>query len=294
MLDEARPFTVLRLGAGNAQVAIKERREADQAVWDVDSGRCVWTVAPEFDAGVVAWRETGSEVNQLMTSFPDDGGLSWMKPWFGGVRPIFVLRGQGREWPGWLHAETFSVSQVEAADAAGVPWQGVRLASDLTREGCEDLRAELDYLTVGGSNVLKVVFRMLNASSAPRGVGPGFMVFVQVDGDHQNGALYGDDFQRKRSSHEAWTRLGDWGAILNPDTGRALAMVSGSGKGIVGLMDWGKDGGHFWFDDDLTIAPHGNCELVAYLALAESLEEAKRYESMKQLTMNNEAINNEQ
>jgi hypothetical protein len=111
------------------------------------------------------------------------------------------------------------------------------------------------------------------------------MVFAQVDGDYQNGALYGDDFQRKRTPHEAWTRLGDWGAIVNPDTGRALAMVSGSGKGILGLMDWGKDGGHFWFDDDLTIAPHSTCELVAYLALAESLEEAKRYESMKQLTM---------
>ncbi|MFN2272468.1 MAG: GNAT family N-acetyltransferase [Anaerolineae bacterium] len=304
MLDEARPFTVLRLGDGSAQVVIKERREADQAVWDVDSGRCVWTVAPEFDAGVIAWREVDGLQkpkasakeeaqllpNHLMTSFPDDGGLSWMKPWFGGVRPIFVLRGQGREWPGWLHAETFSVSQIEAADAAGVPWQGVRLAGDLTREGCEDLRAELDYLTVGGSNVLKVVFRMLNRSSAPRGVGPGFIVFVQVDGDHQNGALYGDDFQRKRSPHEAWTRLGDWGAIVNPDTGRALAMVSGSGKGILGLTDWGKDGGHFWFDDDLTIAPHGTCELVAYLALAESLEEARRYESMKQLTMNNETM----
>jgi RimJ/RimL family protein N-acetyltransferase len=288
LLDEIRPFIVLRLGNEGAQVAVKERRETDQPVWDVDSGRCVWTVAPEFDAGVVAWREMGSEVNQLMTSFPDDGGLSWMKPWFGGVRPIFVLRGQGREWPGKFHEETFSISQVKAADAAGVPWQGVRLTSDLAREGCEDLRAELDYLTVGGSNVLKVVFRLLNASSAPRGVLSGLFVFAQVDGDHRNGALYGDDFQRKRSPHEAWTRLGDWGAIVNPDTGRALAMASGSGKGLLGLTDWGKDGGHFWFDDELTIAPHGTCELVAYLALAESLEEAKRYESMKRLTMNNE------
>ena len=53
-------------------------------------------------------------------------------------------------------------------------------------------------------------------------------------------------------------------------------------------MDWGKDGGHFWFDSDLTIASHGACELVAYLALAESLEEARRYEAMKRLAMNNE------
>jgi RimJ/RimL family protein N-acetyltransferase len=279
LFDENRPFTVLRLGNEGAQVIVKEQREANQAVWDIDNGRCTWAVAPEFDAGVVAWREEGSEVNQLMTSFPDDGGLSWMKPWFGGVRPVLVLTGLGREWPGWLHKETFAVSPVEAADS-GIPWQGVRLACDLAREGFEGLRTELDYLTVGGSNVLKVVFRMLNASSAPRGVTQGFIVFVQVDGNHQNGVLYGDDFQRKRSPHEAWTRLGYWGAIVNPDTGRALAMVSGSGKGILGLTDWGKDGGHFWFDDELTIAPHGDCELVAYLALAESLEEAKRYEVM--------------
>ena len=173
--------------------------------------------------------------------------------------------------------EAFAASPVEAVDAAGVPWQGVRLACNLAREGFEGLVAELDYLTVGGSNMLKVVFRMVNQSTAPRGVTPGFAVFAQVDGDHRNAVLYSDSFQRKRTPHQAWARLGSWGAVVNPDTGRALAMVSGSGEGILGLMDWGKDGGHFWFDDELTIAPHGDCELVAYLVLAESLEEAQRY-----------------
>jgi hypothetical protein len=53
----------------------------------------------------------------------------------------------------------------------------------------------------------------------------------------------------------------------------------------MGLMTWGKDGGHMWFDDVFTVPPEDSRELVAYLALAESLEQAKQYKVMKQLTM---------
>ncbi len=42
-------------------------------------------------------------------------------------------------------------------------------------------------------------------------------------------------------------------------------------------MDWGVDGGHLFFENEVTLAPHDSHELVAYLALTGSLDEARRY-----------------
>jgi hypothetical protein len=42
-------------------------------------------------------------------------------------------------------------------------------------------------------------------------------------------------------------------------------------------MDWGVDGGHLFVKNEAVVAPHGSHKLVTYLALAESLEEAKQY-----------------
>ena len=43
------------------------------------------------------------------------------------------------------------------------------------------------------------------------------------------------------------------------------------------LNDWGVDGGHLFCYNHVVLAPHGSHELVAYLALTESLGKAKRY-----------------
>jgi hypothetical protein len=42
-------------------------------------------------------------------------------------------------------------------------------------------------------------------------------------------------------------------------------------------MDWGNDGGNMHIFDTTELAPNATAELVVYLALAGSLEEARRY-----------------
>jgi RimJ/RimL family protein N-acetyltransferase len=279
--DEARPFTLIRLGDERTSVRVDEGQEADQPLWTIANGRCTWTVAPGFHGGAIAWHGAGSEVNHLMTAFPDDGELGWLKPWFGGIRPTLMpARDDDRGWPGKLHEETFSAAPFEVADAHGLVWRGLQLVASLGREGFEGLRAEIAYLTVGGGNVLKVVYRLVNGTSAYRRVVPGLLAFFQVDGEHENSVLHGDGLHRKRTLHMAWPFAGSWGAVVNPDSGRAAVMVGASGERRVRLTDWGADGGHLCFDNVAVIAPHGSHELVAYLALATSLEEAQRYSSL--------------
>lgn len=282
--DEIRPFTVIRLGDEKAAVRIEETQKAGQSLWVMDNGRCAWTVAPAFHGGAIAWREAGSEVNHLLTAFPDDGELGWLKPWFGGIRPTIMPAGDDDHgWPGKLHEETFAAAPFEAADERGLLWRGVQLTASLAREGFEGLRVEIAYLTVGGSNALKVVYRLVNETSAYRRAVVGLLTFWQVDGQHENGVLHGDGLQRKRTPHMAWPLVGSWGAVVNPASGRAAVMVGASGKKRVRLTDWGVDGGHLFFDNDVVLTPHGSHELAAYLALAESREEAKRYRCLASL-----------
>jgi RimJ/RimL family protein N-acetyltransferase len=275
LFDEVRPFTVIRLGDAGTSVRVEESEMEELSVWIITNGRYTWTVAPAFHGGVIAWRDN-SEVNHLLTAFPDDGELGWMKPWFGGLRPTLMLS-EGKSWPGKLHRETFAAAPFEIAEANGLTWAGVQLTASLAREGFEGLRAEIAYLTVGGSNVLKVVYRLVNETSAYRRATPGLLTFWQVDGQHEHSILYGENLQRKRTPNMAWPLVGPWGATVNPTTGRTGVLVDASGQERARTMDWGVDGGHLFVDNEAVVAPHGSHKLVTYLALAESLEEAKQY-----------------
>jgi hypothetical protein len=57
-----------------------------------------------------------------------------------------------------------------------------------------------------------------------------------------------------------------------------LAVASGERQAQV--SDWGVDGGYLMAYNHVVLPPHSSYELVAYLALAESVEEAQRYGSL--------------
>ncbi len=69
----------------------------------------------------------------------------------------------------------------------------------------------------------------------------------------------------------------NWGAVTNPDTGQTIALVAASGPRHLTLMDWAGDGSHLQSVERLNLSPHGSAEMVNYLVLADSLEEARRY-----------------
>jgi ribosomal protein S18 acetylase RimI-like enzyme len=285
--DQVRPFTVFRLGDENAPVRVDERQECRQSLWTISNQRCTWVVAPAFHGGVIAWRDAGGGENHLMTAYPDDGELGWLKPWFGGIRPMItpmagadIDRTSEDGWPGKLHEEAFAAAPFESGDAHGLSWRGVQLVAPLKREGFEGLRAEIAYLTVGASNVLKIIYRLANETSVYRRCVIGQLAFCQVDGQHRDTVLYGDGYQHKRTPQTYWSSVGRWGAAVNPDSGRAVVLVSASGERRVQLSDWGVDGGHLFLYNHVVLKPLGSHSLVVYLALTESLEEAKRYRGL--------------
>jgi hypothetical protein len=275
--DETRSFVVIRLGDEDTSVWVEETREAGQPLWAVNNGRCVWTIAPDFHGGIIVWREGGGKKNHLLTAFPDDGELGWLKPWFGGIRPMIMPIDEDHGWPGKLHEEAFAAAPFESSDTLGLSWRGVQVTTSMKREGFRGLRAEIAYLTVGDSNVLKVVYRLVNDTDVYRRLLLGLLTFCQVDGQYRDTVLYGDDFQRKSTPQMSWSFVGPWGAAVNPVTGRAAVMVVASGEKRAQVSDWGVDGGHLMAYNRVVLGPHSSHDLVTYLALVESLEEAQHY-----------------
>jgi hypothetical protein len=284
LFDEAIPVPLLRLGDERRQIQMRAAERDGHRLSIIDNGRMSWTLAPTFHGGVIEWCERSNTANHLFTSFPNEGEFAWMKPWFGGIRPLLPT-GDG-SWPGKFHTEQFTVEPVNAPDRHSLPWQGLRVtALPAALEALKGLRAEVEYLTLPGSNVLKLCFRLINATAAYRSAGqgyPGFMTYLAVDGDHTHGILHGEvarvgAVQRKRGDGFTMHRIGTWGAVVNPDTGRAAAVVIADRKHTLRWLDGGKLGGHFMFSGGQTLAPQASFELVAYLALAESLDEARLY-----------------
>jgi hypothetical protein len=282
LIDRVQPFTLLRLGDDAKSATLDTFEQEGHTLWKMDNGHSEWTFAPNFHGGIIAWKTSplvlthDSAVNHLLTSFPEEGELSWMKPFFGGIRPVLHEPDEDG-WPGKLHTETFTASSVEFPDEHGLPWKGLRVSTEVTREAFRGLRVELDYLTLPGSNVLKAIFRLVNEAPIYREVQPGFFSFLQVDGTHKNGALYTPDFHRKRTPHMSWGVSGPWAAVQNPDTGRTIVSVNPGGWQRIVTLDWGDFGVHLNVDEITHVAPEGVKELTAYFALTESVEEARLY-----------------
>lgn len=287
--DLVQPFTILRLGDPRQSVEVGPEQDQGQTLWRIDNGRMLWQVAPGFQAGIVSWQEGGSEVNHLRSSFPDDGEFEWMKPWFGGLRP--TLGSQEGNWPGKLHEEAFHASPFETRDAQGLRWCGVRLTAEIERlKTLKGLRTELEYLTLPGSNLLKAIFRLVNTTPVYQHAWNPWLalqLFCQVDGVYENAELYGESsyigtVQRKRSTVSNWLRMGDWGAVVNPVSGRAITAVCASQPDSMVLLNSGQHGGHLMATQNKPIEPHGMNELVLYVALVDSLAAARGYRCLGQ------------
>lgn len=263
---------LIRLGTGS-DVVVRPIERDEQQIWSVDNGRIALDVTPQFAGTVSALREGAT--NHLYSAFPKIATLGWMSPWYGGIQPILNPDDEDR-LPGSLWQEYFTAEVLEQDVALGGDWRGVRQTATLEREPLKGLRLELETLTVGGSCVVKLVMRIINTTSAPRRLSSaGWLVFTQPDGSRAATILHNVELARKHSDRIAWIRAPHWAAAQNPETGHSLVMVSS--RPWLNIVGWGKDGDHFALHHPLVVPPDNSAEIVAYLTLAETLDEARRF-----------------
>jgi len=189
----------------------------------IDNGRTHFAVAPRFSGAVTRWEAGGD--NQLLSAYPEPATFGWMSPWYGGITPI-VATTDRENFPGKLDQETLAAETVAVTDGRGIPWQGIRLRTDLEREKLLGLSIALDYLTTGNSNVLQLVARVQNHTTAARTLVVGWTAFWQLGGDAAQNVLYGADTQRRPNPWHSSSKTGHWAAVTNMETQRTAILVS--------------------------------------------------------------------
>jgi hypothetical protein len=271
LFDRKVALHIVRLGTRDP-VAVA----AEGETWMIDNGRTRFTIIPGFAGTLASWVEGG--VEHLISPYPEVKTFGWMSPWYGGLTPLALS--DGEDPPGKLGNETFTVGPVEATDARGIPWSGVRLCTQMVRDKLLGLALELDYLTVGQSNVLKLVYRVRNATSAQRGLDGGWLSFWQLDGTREHNTLYSAEVERKPTPWESESEAGTWGLNSNAQSGRTAVLVSP--YPLVRLMDWGDAGGHLGFRGHIEVPASGVAERTCYIALCPDLEAARRYTCLEE------------
>ncbi len=269
---------LVRLGDGSA-VEVEEGESAGHRILTIRNRRLEIDVVPSFLGSVSAIRDAGDACNHLASAFPNPSVFGSNYPWYGGIQPEVEV--DRLSWTAALEDETFVAETVSCKDGRGIEWAGVRQRAALSHEEIRGLTLELDTLTPGGSPVIKLVWRLVNGGATPRRLSGGWHLFLQPDGEMHDTVLFSADFERRRTDWDYRHHGGHWGAAANPRTGRTFALVSP--WNVTRLVGWGTSGGHLRLKTKHEVPAHGVKEMAAYLVLADSREEARRYAVLKNL-----------
>jgi hypothetical protein len=249
-----------------------------KAVVTLDNGLSKFEIVPEHTGALTAWVMGG--INHVLSPYPEVKTFGWMSPWYGGITPLAMLSaGYPDDFPGKLYQEELAVKPVECVDSRGIPWCGIRLSTSFQREKLSGLDFCLDYLTVGESNVLKLVYQVKNKTTAQRYLDAGWVTYWQPDGSADHNVLRGGGMERKPNPWYSWTKTGHSATVTNDKTGRTAVIVSPYPD--VRFMDWGDAGGHLGCYTRVRIPPSGTIKRVAYIALCDNLEKANHYAALK-------------
>jgi len=219
-------------------------------------------------------------MEQLMSAFPEARPFAWMNPWHGGFRP--TLRAEGQR-VSRTHREGFQYRLIERAGPRNILWKGVCLSSELTQEALRGLRLEVEYLTTGCSNVLAMVLRAINHTSAPFGLRGEILGTLQIGGRREALLHYlacGRERVRKPAPEWLEGETESWAALEDPCSGAIGTLVAASEKARISFEHLGQQGALMGLAALLSLGPGEAKELVGYFVLTNSLEKARLYRAL--------------
>jgi len=286
--DSDSPIALLSLGS-RQEVKLAELERDGQRVIEVDNGWMRFAVAPAFRGTVIALEHGGT--NHLWSSFPTPGSWCWASPWYGGLGPL--IRG-GEGHLGFFDTETQTEESFDyqllapgsvTLGPSEIPWAGVRVRSELKHRDLRGLKLELDYLTVGRSNLLAVVSRLINPTTAP------FRVSYRVDAALRLGGSV-EDARLHRSQGPASKRLvnqsweypsGDWAGVESRSAGLWAVMVNGSRGCQVQTLDMAQYGAHLGNAFRGLLPPESRTEVLTFLVLTHDPHQARLYAALRDM-----------
>lgn len=245
--------------------------ERTGSLFTVDNGRLQLVVGPDCAGGLVSLQAAGLEL--LRASYPEAGRYDFYKPWHGGLHP--VLRDPGKfEYPGPLYRTAGPGRACTVSTTCH--WQGVEVGGSVDHRELQGLEWRCRYLTLPASNLVAVVYRVDNRTSAPFCLDElGIMVFWRLD----DATVVLPDGRRRRSGQQrseciatGWLRLDYAGGSVVLAGAGSYELSDNPGSGL--SMDWSQH---------QVLPPQGHLELVWYLAVAGDPDQAAAYTTLAAL-----------
>ncbi len=272
------PFAVLRLGTRRPAAVTRHEEEEQGVLWRVDNGATQLTVAPGFGPSAISWLWQGQEM--LESSFPTPRGQGWDYPWYGGIQ-LGLRSHSDQPFHGCLVEDAWETEPVTANDAQGLPWQGVRLSTRPQRKELHDLLVSFDYLTLGDSPVLKVVYRLENLRPTRQQVYVDGVAALRLGASLGQLTLQGKGARFQPSPWGNWCAGNVWGLLSEPQSGRSVLGVCPQGK--LALQDNGNSGRWLALSDQPILEGQATYELTLFLALAENPQAAKAFRPLAEI-----------
>lgn len=289
---ETRRIGIVKLGT-SGKVSVTASGSLDMAAnstandvdhIDVNNDNLCFRVVPSYLGAVVSLalkgeKESG-EVNQLRASYPTPIPFIWANPWYGGIHPMLGWAGDSR-----LTREKFTGERTSCTGELGIVWEGVRVTCRPLHKTLNWMRLETEYLTTAGSNVIALITRCTNLSTAqmetPGDIG--VAAWLQVGGTHKNAIVHaefnGTRQARRRGGFGMDSMSGTWKAVENAETGQTVLMIATAAKGKAGLEDFAEEGAHLSVQSACQLQPGETKETLGWLVMTDSPASIEAYVS---------------
>jgi GNAT superfamily N-acetyltransferase len=279
---EERTAPIVIVGDAAKGVTVREGER-----YEVDNGWLSFAVVPGHHGAMVSLCHGGREL--LVSSFPEPRPYQWMASWFGGVEPFLQQPGDVRHV-----GDSFTGEPAARRGARGLAWSGVRLTCQVRHPGTRWLALSVEYLTIGGSNLVALVQRLTNGSAAPQEVPAGFIVFpamtaetrVYYDVRRPEDRLDGETREcdvvlRQRASRPPSFRFGDapWVAMGSEES--LLTLVSFPPPGEAGSWLIDREAAGLHTSSPFRLEPGETRERLAWLAVTEDPQRAQAYRVLR-------------
>lgn len=264
---------VIQLGTGETLRVTS----ADDGRLVVENGYLSFQVAPAFRGSLVGLERNG--VEHLFSAYPEPKPFVWWNPWYGGLFPSL-------DWEAdeLLAKETFTGEPVARTGERGLSWQGVRVRCRMAHKNWSWLGLEAEYLTLAGTNLIALITRWTNHSTARMQTSTGVNAWLQPGGTRANTVAYwvrdGEGRLQRRSAVSGARRSGPWAAVENPETGDILALITADPGKHVWVEDMAEEGAHLHINEAHSFAPGETRETLTWLALTSGIEAAEAYASL--------------
>jgi hypothetical protein len=258
-----------------AEFNIKEERR----IIEIDNGSLTMKSAPDYKGSIFSIERNGIE--RILSSFPKPGNFGQERPWYGGIQP--VIHGESFQ----LHKEKFAYEIVEKIGLQGVEWRGVKVLCEPEHRLYRWLRLETEYLTASDSDIIAIISRYINKTTASQKFNGGIRIFLRI-GCERDSILHfqrdGKSYRKKRTNRYAsGVNCGSWAALENPKTNELEIIVVARGIDIF-AFDYSEDlGMHPTISKEFTLKPEEAKEIVSYLIIRDNKINPEDYSVMTNL-----------